>query len=160
MRWVWQPTPVFFSGESPWTEEPGGLQSMGLQRVGHDWMTKHSTRWNFAIFASWASRPGGQTQSLFPHNPMSIDKYFLIGTEGLRNISIHRIEVWGFSRGTLTQFITYNCFPVSFSHWLELVFSFFFMHVEAISCYMFQWTNMIMLLAPMKIWEPCRWMKW
>ena len=21
----------------PWTEEPGGLQSMGLQRVGHDW---------------------------------------------------------------------------------------------------------------------------
>ena len=24
----------------PWTEEPGGLQSMGLQRVGHDWVTK------------------------------------------------------------------------------------------------------------------------
>ena len=23
-----------------WTEEPGGLQSMGSQRVGHDWMTK------------------------------------------------------------------------------------------------------------------------
>ena len=22
--------------ESPWTEEPGGLQSMGLQRVEHD----------------------------------------------------------------------------------------------------------------------------
>ena len=21
----------------PWTEEPGGLQSMGLQRVEHDW---------------------------------------------------------------------------------------------------------------------------
>jgi len=27
----------------PWTEEPGGLQSMGLQRVGHDRATKHST---------------------------------------------------------------------------------------------------------------------
>ena len=24
-----------------WTEEPGGLQSMGLKRVGHDWVTKH-----------------------------------------------------------------------------------------------------------------------
>ena len=24
-----QPTPVFLPGESPWTEEPGGLQSMG-----------------------------------------------------------------------------------------------------------------------------------
>ena len=32
----WQPTPVFLLGESPWTEEPGGQQSMGLQRVGHD----------------------------------------------------------------------------------------------------------------------------
>ena len=28
-------------GESPWTEEPGGLQSTGLQRIGHDWSTKH-----------------------------------------------------------------------------------------------------------------------
>ena len=26
--------------EIPWTEEPGGLQSMGSQRVGHDLMTK------------------------------------------------------------------------------------------------------------------------
>ena len=35
-RRAWQPTPVFLLGESPWTEEPGGLQSMGSQRVGHD----------------------------------------------------------------------------------------------------------------------------
>ena len=27
----------------PWTEEPGGLQSMGLQRVGYDVMNEH--RW-------------------------------------------------------------------------------------------------------------------
>ena len=26
----------------PWTEEPGGLQSTGLQRVGHDWATSHA----------------------------------------------------------------------------------------------------------------------
>ena len=26
-----------FAWRIPWTEEPGGLQSMGLQRVGHDW---------------------------------------------------------------------------------------------------------------------------
>jgi len=37
----WQPTPVFLPEESPWREEPGGLQSMGLQRVGHDFETKH-----------------------------------------------------------------------------------------------------------------------
>ena len=28
--------------ELPWTEEPGRLQSMGLQRVGHDWATSLS----------------------------------------------------------------------------------------------------------------------
>ena len=27
----------------PWTEEPGGLQSMESQRVGHDWATKPKT---------------------------------------------------------------------------------------------------------------------
>ena len=26
----------------PWTEEPGGLQSMGLQRVRHNWATEHA----------------------------------------------------------------------------------------------------------------------
>ena len=30
-RRSWQPTPVFFPGESPQTEEPGRLQSMGSQ---------------------------------------------------------------------------------------------------------------------------------
>ena len=30
------PTPGFLPGESPWTGEPGGLQSMGSQRVGHE----------------------------------------------------------------------------------------------------------------------------
>ena len=28
--------PLFLPGESPWIEEPGGLQSTGSQRVGHD----------------------------------------------------------------------------------------------------------------------------
>ena len=35
-----QHTPVFLPGESPWTEEPGWLQSMGSQRVRHDSATK------------------------------------------------------------------------------------------------------------------------
>ena len=30
------PLQYSFLGESPWTKEPGGLQSIGLQRVGHD----------------------------------------------------------------------------------------------------------------------------
>ena len=42
-RRAWQPTPVFLPGDSTWTEVPGGLQSMGSQRVRHNWVTKHST---------------------------------------------------------------------------------------------------------------------
>ena len=41
-RRTWQPTPVFLPEEFPWSEEPGGLQSMGSQRVRHDRATEHS----------------------------------------------------------------------------------------------------------------------
>ena len=43
--WVWllplekemAPYPSILAWRIPWTEEPGGLQSMGLQRAGRDW---------------------------------------------------------------------------------------------------------------------------
>ena len=38
-----------FAWKIPWMEEPGGLQSMGLRRVGHDWMT---SLWLFT-FMHW-----------------------------------------------------------------------------------------------------------
>ena len=41
-RGAWQSTPVFLPGESPWTKEPGRLQSMGSQRIRHDWVAKYS----------------------------------------------------------------------------------------------------------------------
>ena len=34
-RRTWQPIPVFLPGESPWTKEPVGLQSMGSQSPRH-----------------------------------------------------------------------------------------------------------------------------
>ena len=36
-RRAWYPTPVFLPRKFLWTEEPDGLQSVGSQRVGHDW---------------------------------------------------------------------------------------------------------------------------
>ena len=40
---VWHPTPVLLPGKSQgWWAEPGRLQSMGSQRVGHDWATSFS----------------------------------------------------------------------------------------------------------------------
>ena len=39
------------------TEEPGGLQSMGLQRVGHSWATKHNTLYHKQLKASkWTEK--------------------------------------------------------------------------------------------------------
>ena len=51
-RRAWQPTPVGLPRKSPRTEEPGGLQSMELQKVRHDWVTKHSTTTNYKLFGS------------------------------------------------------------------------------------------------------------
>ena len=35
-----------------WTEDPGGLQSMGSQRVRHNWATKHMKVDSWNIFLS------------------------------------------------------------------------------------------------------------
>ena len=43
----------------PWTEEPGRLQSLGLQRVGHDVVTlatKHTHSYYLADSVSWVPR--------------------------------------------------------------------------------------------------------
>ena len=34
----------------PWTEEPDWLQSMGLHRVGQDWVTNTSTQMRHFLF--------------------------------------------------------------------------------------------------------------
>ena len=34
----------------PWTEEPGGLQSLGLLRVGHDLVTKQHQLYKLVSF--------------------------------------------------------------------------------------------------------------
>ena len=39
---AWQPTPVFVLGESSWTKEPGGLQSIKLQRVRRNLAHTHA----------------------------------------------------------------------------------------------------------------------
>ena len=58
------PLQYSYLGNPPWTEEPGGLQSMGSQRVRHDWATfthqlpcrklqKHSCQ---LLLQDWAPR--------------------------------------------------------------------------------------------------------
>ena len=40
----------------PWTEEPGGLQSMGLEKVRHDWTTNAHTHGSFIPAAAAAAK--------------------------------------------------------------------------------------------------------
>ena len=40
---------MIFAWRIPWTEERSGLQSMGFQRVRHDWAAKHSTAHEYFI---------------------------------------------------------------------------------------------------------------
>ena len=48
-RKAWLPTSLFLAWRIPWTEETGGLQSMGSQRVGHDWATNTKKEWIYVI---------------------------------------------------------------------------------------------------------------
>ena len=52
--------------EIPCTEKPGRLQSMQLQRVGHDWATKQSNK--------WVAIPTNQT--LKPKQQMLLEHFF------------------------------------------------------------------------------------
>ena len=58
---------VLLPGESPWTEDSGKLQSMRLQRVPHDWVTKHGTAQHFRDLWPDDGRPRWQGLGiLFP----------------------------------------------------------------------------------------------
>ena len=43
--------------KTPWTEEPGGLQSMGSLRVGHDWATSLSIFTFMHCRSKWQPTP-------------------------------------------------------------------------------------------------------
>ena len=69
-RREWQPTPVFLP-RIPWTEEPGRLQPMRLQRAKHDWsdLARTQSLWKSELVEtaipcpSWACGIGLWTQA-------------------------------------------------------------------------------------------------
>ena len=44
------PHSSIFAWKIPLAEEPGGLQTVGPQRVGHNWVTKHVQRGFFKMY--------------------------------------------------------------------------------------------------------------
>ena len=55
----WQPTSVLPAWKIPWTEEPGRLQSMGLQRVGYNCATEQCFKMLEISSEAPSPRPGG-----------------------------------------------------------------------------------------------------
>ena len=67
----------------PWMEEPGGLQSMGSQRVGHDWVTQLS------LFTHWR-RKWQPTPVFLPGEPQG--RGSLVGC-----------RLWGHTESDMTE---------------------------------------------------------
>ena len=75
-------TPVFLPGEFPWTEEPGGLQSMGSFRVRHNWATKRTPNPLCPLVQSFiwtsASHSGSQRGCIIGISNLSCSEVWLL----------------------------------------------------------------------------------
>ena len=82
--------------ENPWTEERGGLQSMGLQRVGHDWAHTCMLRVLCKSLVEhinetviYLAKPDKDTTQKENHGPISLMK---IDAKILNKILVKRIQ--------------------------------------------------------------------
>ena len=74
-RRTWQPTPVFLPGESPWTEEPDGLQSMGSQsQTGLKQLSTHACP-SFC-FPSTQRLESPQPTTIHPGHSWSLNSHY------------------------------------------------------------------------------------
>ena len=62
---------------TPWTEEPGGLQSTGSQRVGHDWATSLSL-YNYKNSSSLIWPSNHQYQKILPLHEVCGQKPYIL----------------------------------------------------------------------------------
>ena len=74
----------------PWTEEPGGLQSMGSLRVGHDWVTSLSL-FIFMLWLEWVAYPFSSGSS-WPRNWTRVS---CIAGRFFTNGTIREALIWG-----------------------------------------------------------------
>ena len=90
MPWsrAWQPTPVFLPG-NPMDRGAGGLQSMGSQRVGHDWVTQHTRLSTERVHRQMQSQvgAGGVKDSAFMQLQV---RTWVVGKGGKRCYTIQR----------------------------------------------------------------------
>ena len=112
-----------------WTEERGGLQSMGSQRVGHDWGNlAHSTvMWRktrpLSQQGPWTSRWVRQKWYLASH----VWKYLMIPFYLSAKDSVHSAgpvfvkhhKGWDFPSGSVVRTLHLHCKGRKFHPWME-----------------------------------------
>ena len=86
----------FLDGKIPWTEEPGGLQSMGSQRVRHDWATEQQKQIHFTNkiwdFKMWVMKANRNPRKL--DQPSQFQKYSLLTTSTRATNTIFIFEIY------------------------------------------------------------------
>ena len=77
------------AGSIPWTEEPGGLQSTGSQRVGHDRVTEHSTL--LSVFPKATPRGLTEREGLCARAPVCacVCLYVSVCSRGFPGLMVH-----------------------------------------------------------------------
>ena len=73
----------------PWTEEPGGLQSMGLQRVRHDW----ATALHF-LMAGYSKCSHGPAAGVWPGRLLEMQAPRLQAALPTRNLHLNKVPRW------------------------------------------------------------------
>ena len=93
--------------EIPWTEEPGGLQSMGSQRVGHNWSDLAHTH---TLYFSRYCTVRSERFSLFfvfvcmyylcgkYYKPITVQYYIAHGVSWVRRLTVLDLQMYSLSR--------------------------------------------------------------
>ena len=78
----------------PWTEEPGGLQSMGSQRVRHDWATSLTLLTNSMSHTPTPEARGGGREDQ-PYVQEAVAARAQEGLEELSHVEGQEGQQWG-----------------------------------------------------------------
>ena len=83
----------------PWTEEPGGSQSMGLQRVGHNWSDLVHTHAQLSDWATTTRKMPWTWPKVFPDTSLPLNSGIVCWVPALAGLTVSGL--WVFSGSLL-----------------------------------------------------------
>ena len=97
----------------PWTEKPGGLQFMGLQRVGHNWVTEltnyDKVTWEVERSLKHSAEPTQKRTPNFQLTASSRYKKYPLRSQKILHIS-EKCEIsYGQFLGSFPQLFSHGC---------------------------------------------------